>query len=62
MCCECATSRYFYEPVGHVSTGDLTIIRDAKLRALISNCPSYREQNYVYWKINKETCTEAVAA
>ena len=30
MCCDCSTSSYCYEPAGHVVTGDLTIIRDAK--------------------------------
>ena len=34
-----------YEPAGHVVTGDLTIIRDAKLRSLVMKGPSYREQN-----------------
>ena len=62
MSCNCSTSKYCYEPVGHVITGDLTIIRDAKLRTLISKGPSYREQNCVNWKINREICTQAVAA
>ena len=31
--------------VGHVVTGDLTIIRGAKLRSLIRRGPLYREQN-----------------
>ena len=35
MSCDCNDSRYCYEPVGHVVTGDLTIIRDTKLRSLI---------------------------
>ena len=36
-----------YKPVGHVVTGDLTIIRDAT-----SDCPSYREQNVIDWTVN----------
>ena len=59
MCCDCSTSEFCYEPVGHIVTGDLTIIRDAKLRALIGKGPSYREQNFVDWK---KICSEAVAA
>ena len=27
MFCDCSTSKYCYEPAGHVSTGDLTIVR-----------------------------------
>ena len=46
MCCDCPTMyAYCYEPAGHVVTGDLTIIRNAKLRALVVKGPSYREQN-----------------
>ena len=33
MCCDCS---YCYEPVGHVVNGNLTIIRNAKLRALVA--------------------------
>ena len=33
MLCDCSSSTYCYEPVGHVITGDLHIIRDAKLRS-----------------------------
>lgn len=33
ICCDCHTSKYCYDPVGHVVTGDLNVIRDAKLRA-----------------------------
>ena len=33
MSCNCSDSRYCYEPVGHVVTGDMTII--AKLRSLV---------------------------
>ena len=40
MCCDCSTSTYCYEPAGHVVTGDLTIIRDAKLRSLVRKGPS----------------------
>ena len=39
VCCDCSS----YEPAGHVVTGDLTIIGDAKLM----KGPSYREQNCI---------------
>ena len=31
VCCDCSNSGFCYELVGHIVTGDLTIIRDAKL-------------------------------
>jgi hypothetical protein len=60
MCCDCHTSRYCYGPAGHVVTGDLNVIRDAKLRALIEKGPSYREQNYIDWRVTERLCREAV--
>ena len=50
-----------YSPIGHVVTGDLNVIRDAKLRALIQKGPSYREQNDVDWKVTEKSYREAVA-
>ena len=35
MVCSCNSSRYKYESCGHVVTGDLSIIKDVKLRNLI---------------------------
>ena len=40
MSCDCSSSSYCYVPAGHVVTGDLTIIRDAKLRSLVRKGPS----------------------
>ena len=61
MYCDCSKSKYCYEPAGHVITGDLTIVRDAKLRGLIEKGPSFREQNCINWSINESLCKEAVA-
>ena len=61
MCCNCSKSKCCYEPAGHVITGDLRIIRDAKLRSIIEKGPSFREQNYIDWNINKNLYKEAVA-
>ena len=60
MLCDCNNNIYCYEPVGHVITGDLTIIRNAKLRSLVRKGPSYREQNYIDWNIYERLCKEAV--
>ena len=40
MQCDCSTCKYCYEPAGHVVTGDLSIIRDATLRALVEKGPA----------------------
>ena len=42
--------------LGHVVTGDLSIIRDAMLPALVEKGPSFREQNSINWKINEDIC------
>ena len=39
---DCSMCAYCYE---HVVTGDRTMIRNAKLRALVAKGPSHREQN-----------------
>ena len=51
MDCSCSSSNYKYEPCGHVVTGDLSIIKDVKLRNLIKKGPTYREQNNIDWRV-----------
>ena len=50
-----------YESCGHVVTGDLSIIKDVKLRNLISKGPAYREQNNIDWRVNLKNCKAAVS-
>ena len=52
MECNCSSSNYRYTPCGHVVTGDLSIIRNTKLKNLIKKGPTYREQNNIDWKVN----------
>ena len=61
MVCSCNSSRYKYESCGHVVTGDLGIIKDVKLRNLISKGPAYREQNSIDWRMNLKNCKAAVS-
>ena len=61
MVCSCNSSRYKYESCGHVVTGDLSIIKDVKLRNLISKGPTYREQNNIDWRVNLKNCKAAVS-
>ena len=53
--------RYKYESCGHVVTGDLTIIKDVKLRNFISKGPAYREQISIDWRMNLKNCKAAVS-
>ena len=62
MTCNCGSSKYRYEPCGHVVTGDLGIIRDVKLRNLLRKGPMYREQNNINWNVNLKSCKEAVSS
>ena len=48
--CQCKESKFCYEPHGHVITGDLRVIENAKLRGLVAKGPKYREPNRVNWK------------
>ena len=61
MVCSCNSSRYKYESCGNVVTGDLSIIKDVKLRNLISKGPAYREQNSIDWRMNLKNCKAAVS-
>ena len=61
MVCSCNSSRYKYESCGHVVTGDLSIIKDIKLRNLIGRGPAYREQNNIDWRVNLKNCKAAVS-
>ena len=47
--------------MNHVITGNLSIIKDSKLRQLIKKGPSYREQNNINWNVNAKICKEAIS-
>ena len=40
--CDCSSSKFCYAPVGHIITGDFSIIKDKRLRILLSKGPKYR--------------------
>ena len=52
MTCSYHESKYKYEPVGHVITGDLSILKDRKIGEVIGKAPSYYEQNNINWELN----------
>ena len=61
MQCSCSSSEYKYDLCGHVLTGDLSIIRDVKLRNLIRKGPVFREQNNIDWVVNLKNCKASVS-
>ena len=53
-------SKYCYQPHGHIITGDLKIIENAKLRDLISKGLKYRETNKMDWKATENMIFESI--
>ena len=58
--CQCKKSKFCYEPHGHVITGDLRVIENAKLRELVAKGPKYREPNRVNWKATETMFLESI--
>ena len=58
--CQCKESKFCYEPHGHVITGDLRVIENAKLRQLVAKGPKYREPNRVNWKATETMFLESI--
>ena len=58
--CQCKTSKHCYKPHGHIITGDLTVIENAKLRELVSKGPKYREPNKINWKATEKMIHESI--
>ena len=51
---QCKESKFYYEPIGHVITGDLRVKENAKLREVVSKGPKYRETNKATGKLQKQ--------
>ena len=58
--CQCKESKFCYEPHGHVITGDLMVIENARLRELFAKGPKYREPNRVNWKATETMSLESI--
>ena len=58
--CQCKKSKFCYEPHGHVITGDLRVIENAKLRELVAKGPKYRKPNRVNWKATETMFLESI--
>ena len=48
--CQCNTSKFCYQPDGHIITGDSMVIENVKLRELVAKGPKYQEPNKINWK------------
>ena len=58
--CQSKESKFCYEPYGHVITGDLRVIENAKLRELVAKGPKYREPSRVNWKATETMLLESI--
>ena len=58
--CECSSPPYVYGPLGHIVTGDLSLIANRKLRGIIRKGPNFREQNNIDWDLCLKLCLEGV--
>ena len=58
--CECATSKYCYNPAGHIITGNFDIIKDKRLRTLLSKGPKYRLPSLIDFDVCKTQIAEAI--
>ncbi|KAK3087812.1 hypothetical protein FSP39_010974 [Pinctada imbricata] len=60
--CECSSSDFNYSPCEHVITGDLSIVKNDKLRELLKKGPKCRESMSFTWnqnvKIIMDSCEE----
>ena len=58
--CQCKEFKFCYEPHGHVITGDLRIIKNARLRKLVAKGPKHRKPNRVNWKATETMFLESI--
>ena len=58
--CQCKESKFCYEPHGHVITGDLRVIENARLRERVAKGPKYREPNRINWKATETMFLESI--
>ena len=58
--CQCNTSKFCYEPHGHVIRGDLMVIENVKLRELIAKGSKYQEPNKISWKSTETMVLDSI--
>ena len=60
LSCACQSSSHIHQPLGHVITGDLSIITNPKLREVFEKGPKFREPRIVSWPKNYDLIKNAV--
>ena len=58
--CDCSTSPFKYEPIGHVVTGDLDLVNHCSLRKTLSRGPKFREPTHINWNFNFKIIMDSV--
>ena len=58
--CQCNTSKFCYEPHGHVIKGDLMVIENVKLRELVAKGPKYRGPNKINWQSTETMISNSI--
>lgn len=59
--CNCRSSKFIYDPVGHVITGNLDIVSNCKLKSLFSYGAKYRLPEFLNWEAVLEAAKQAIA-
>ncbi|MDQ2684807.1 MAG: hypothetical protein M3Y25_03060 [Thermoproteota archaeon] len=58
--CTCKDSKFCDPHLGHIMTGDLTIINNSKLRSLLCKGPKYREKERLNWNKTKSCIYDGI--
>lgn len=58
--CDCASSKFNYAHAGHIITGNFDIIKDKRIRVLLSKGPKYRLPSLIDFGTCKENISEAL--
>ena len=58
--CNCSSSEFCYKPAGHVITGNFSIIKDKRLRNLLTKGPKYRLPSLIDFDACRIKIAEAV--
>ena len=58
--CKCSPSSFNYVPIGHIITGDLSIVQHAGLRKIMACGPKFREPRKINWSYNFKIIMDSI--
>ena len=58
--CDCSTSHFKYDSIGHVVTGNLDLVENYSLCKTFARGPKFREPQYINWNYNFEVVMDSV--